>query len=580
MKFLQIKLLRMKVLFITFLCFILMTGSKADNRSFEFYEPFSRFQADRGALNRKYTLRETTEYYERMSLLYDEWLGYLDEKDFDALSVSGRVDYLLFRNYLERAKFLLELEEKEYMDVHFVTVFADDLYRFIRERRRGKNIDGRQIAGMFHKTALLFEEACEDLKERKPFDNWMVADKAAGVVRSLLQNLEESYEFYYGYHPDFSWWAEAPYKNLYEVLENYEKIVRGHYPEEFAGDDGSGIVGKPEGRESIIKRLQFELIPYTPEELIKIGRQELEMAREEMVIASREMGYGDDWRAALEYVKEQHVPAGEQPELINRLAEDAISFIEGNDMLTVPEMAKETWRMVMLSPEQQLVSPFFLGGEAIRISYPTNTMDHDAKMMSLRGNNPHFCKAVVHHELIAGHHMQGFMNQRYKPYRRMFGTPFWTEGWALYWEFILYDMGYPESPEDRIGFLFWRKHRAARIIFSIQYHLNEMTPQECINFLVDEVGHERANAEAEVRRSFTGRYDPLYQLAYMIGGIQFSALREEMVEGGEMTVKEFHDTVLKENNLPVELLRALLKRELLPQNFESSWRFADDLLNE
>ncbi len=564
----------MRILFITFFFFILLTGSKADNRSFEFYEPFSQFQADRGALGRKYTLRETREYYDRMDRLYDYWLEYLDRKDFDALSVDGRVDYHLFRNYLKRAKFLLELEEKEFSRVSFVTDFADDLYRFIRERRRGKNVDGQEIAEMFHQTASLFEEAGEELKKRELFENWMVADKAARVVQNLKDNLEESYEFYYGYHPGFTWWAEISYKNLYETLEDYEKLVREHYPEEQSGDDGSGIVGRPEGRESIINRLQYEFIPYTPEQLIEIGRQQFAMVREEMLGASREMGYGDDWQAALEYVKEQYVPPGEQPELINHLAEDAISFIENNDMLTIPDLAKETWRMVMLSPEQQKISPFFLGGEAIRISYPTNTMDYDARLMSLRGNNPHFCKAVVHHELIAGHHMQGFMNQRHKPYRRMFGTPFWTEGWALYWEFILYDMGYPETPEDRMGFLFWRKHRAARIIFSLKYHLNEMTPQECIDFLVDEVGHERANAEAEVRRSFTGRYDPLYQIAYMIGGIQFSALRDEIVGEGKMTEKEFHDRVLRENNLPVELLRAILAGKLLTEDFGSSWLFA------
>ena len=229
----------------------------------------------------------------------------------------------------------------------------------------------------------------------------------------------------------------------------------------------------------------------------------------------------------------------------------------------------------MMTPQMQLVNPFFLGGEAIRISYPTHTMDHTAKVMSLRGNNPHFCMATVHHELIAGHHMQGFMNQRYKPYRQLLSSPFWLEGWALHWEFLLYDMGFPETPEDRIGFLFWRKHRAARILFSLKFHLEQMTPQECIDFLVNEVGHEKANAEAEVRRSFMGRYDPLYQLAYMIGGIQFRALKSELVDSGQMGIKQFHDAVLQQNNIPVEILRAVLKGEELPENFSTSWRFMD-----
>ncbi|MFX8937956.1 DUF885 family protein, partial [Acinetobacter baumannii] len=89
---------------------------------------------------------------------------------------------------------------------------------------------------------------------------------------------------------------------------------------------------------------------------------------------------------------------------------------------------------------------------------------------------------------------------RFKPYRN-FNTPFWTEGWSLYWEFLLWDNQFPRNAEDKIGMLFWRMHRCARIIFSLNYHLGNWTPQQCIDFLVDRVGHERANAEGEVRRS-------------------------------------------------------------------------------
>ncbi len=226
----------------------------------------------------------------------------------------------------------------------------------------------------------------------------------------------------------------------------------------------------------------------------------------------------------------------------------------------------------MISPERQLISPFFLGGETLQIAYPTDEMEHADKMMSMRGNNPHFSRATVHHELIAGHHLQGFMNRRYKDYR-YYRTPFWTEGWALYWELLLWDMDFPRSPEDRIGMLFWRMHRCARIIFSLNYHLGEWTPQECIDFLVDRVGHERANAEGEVRRSFTAGYGPLYQLAYMIGGMQFYAMKKELVDSGKMTIKEYHDVVLRENAMPVEMVRAIITDQKLKKNFETSWEF-------
>lgn len=127
-----------------------------------------------------------------------------------------------------------------------------------------------------------------------------------------------------------------------------------------------------------------------------------------------------------------------------------------------------------------------------------------------------------------------------------------------------------------MGMLFWRTHRAARIIFSLRFHLGEMTPQEAVDFLVDRVGHERANAEGEVRRSFAGAYSPLYQAAYMLGGLQFRALRRELVDSGAMTDREFHDAILQGGGMPVELVRARLTGARLTRDYAARWRFAGD----
>jgi uncharacterized protein (DUF885 family) len=103
--------------------------------------------------------------------------------------------------------------------------------------------------------------------------------------------------------------------------------------------------------------------------------------------------------------------------------------------------------------------------------------------------------------------------------------------------------------------------------------MGKWTPQQCIDFLVERVGHERANAEGEVRRSFTGRYGPLYQLAYMMGALQFYALKKELVDSGKMSYKQFHDAVMAENSMPVELLRALLTNQPLSRNYNTQWKF-------
>ena len=63
---------------------------------------------------------------------------------------------------------------------------------------------------------------------------------------------------------------------------------------------------------------------------------------------------------------------------------------------------------------------------------------------------------------------------------------------------LLWKRGFPQTPENKIGMLFWRMHRAARIIVSLKFHLNEMKPSEMVDFLVERVGHEKFGATAGV----------------------------------------------------------------------------------
>jgi len=231
-----------------------------------------------------------------------------------------------------------------------------------------------------------------------------------------------------------------------------------------------------------------------------------------------------------------------------------------------------------MAPERQLVNPFFLGGESIIVSYPTNGMTYEQKLMSMRGNNIPMSRATVFHELIPGHNLQGYYAARFKPYRSLVsGTPFVTEGWSLYWELLMWELKFQKTPEDRVGALVWRMHRCARIIFSLNFHLGKMTPAQCVDFLVDKVGFERENAAGEVRRSFGGAYSPLYQAAYLLGGMQLKSLHDSLVTSGKMTNRQFNDAVLKENRMPIELIRASLTNQKLTRNYTTSWKFYGDI---
>jgi uncharacterized protein (DUF885 family) len=572
------------------------------------------YVVDRGSLFRSYPVASSPARRERLQKFYADALQQIQKLDFDSMSQEGKVDYILFRNHLEHELRQLDIEAKQLAGIEPLVPFAKAIVDLEEARRRMEPIDSAKAAA----TLTALKKQIEDTRtlveaglktgtsESAAFKvKKTVAFRAVGAVNNLRNNLRNWYTFYNGYDPVFTWWNEEPYKSLDQSLSAYsaflsERIVGlrtesagAPPPNRGSGGGGPGgggsgqggqratpragdtsdIVGDPIGHDALISELQFEMIPYTPEELIDFANKEFAWCENEMKKASRELGYGDDWKKALEHVKGLYVEPGKQPAMIHDLALEAIKFVDDRDLITVPQLARESWRMEMMTPERQLVSPFFLGGEVILVSFPTNTMSHEQKMMSMRGNNIHFARSTVFHELIPGHHLQGFMNARYKPYRGLFGTPFWSEGGALYWELLFWDLGFPKTPENRIGMLFWHMHRCARIIFSLSFHLEKMTPQECIDFLVNRVGHERDNATAEVRRSFDGSYGPLYQIAYLIGGRQFYALHRELVDSRKMSNREFHDWIYKENRIPVEMVRALLTNQKLTRDFKSSWRF-------
>ncbi len=539
----------------------------------------SRYSADREALLRRWDVAYSPVRRQRLSAFYEGWLQQLGEMEMETLGLEGRIDYVLLLSELRFELELLEREARLAAELHSLVPFLPTIAALQELRRDLESIDPREAAVALQGLAdevrdrrAELETSLEETGGDAAVSSPIVALRAARALGSLREDLEDWYEHYAGYDPLFTWWAEAPYSAADSMLADYIEFVR----ERLLGIEPGGdepIVGDPIGADGMKSDLEHEMIVYTPEELIAIGEREYAWCEAEMVQTARDMGFGNDWQAALEHVKTLHVDPGEQPDLVRDLAWEAVAFLQERDLLTIPPLAEEVWRLEMLSPEMQRVAPFFLGGEVIQVSFPTDGMAHEDKVMSMRANNVHFSRATVHHELIPGHHLQGFMTRRYNPYRRAFGTPFWGEGWALYWEMRLWDLGFPATAEDRMGMLFWRKHRAARIIFSLKFHLGEMTPDEAIDFLVDGVGHERASATAEVRRSFNGSYSPLYQAAYMIGGMQIRALRAELVETGQMTEREFHDAILQGGTMPIEMVRARLTGDAPTRDFVATWEF-------
>lgn len=550
----------------------------------------AEYEADLSDTMQTFALPGAETRFAGLETLYRQWLGRLQSLPFTAFSQTARIDYLLLRNNVEQGLADLALERKRWSEIDPVIPFRAMLLSLEEARRRGDAVDSQGAAsqlvalneslrplrtrieqGLKTNTAAAATHAPPSLIVSPPR-----ARRASEAVGQLRNTLKSWYSFHDGYRPEFSWWVRKPYEEADKALEEYARFLREDVAN-LKGQDDDPVVGEPVGEAVLSEALHLAFIAYDAETLLALARRELARGEAGMKAAARELGLGDDWKAALEKVKSGYVPPGSQDRLVRDIAAEAAAFCRQHQLVTVPPLCEASWHLAMMSPETLKTIPYAAyNGQAMLVAYPRDTMAHDDKLMTLRGNNRAFTRAVTPHEIIPGHHLQRYQAARHTPYRTRFSTPFTVEGWALYGEQCLRDRGWARTPEERMGMLFWRMTRAARVEVSIQFHRGKMTPAQVADFLVERVGHERFGATSEARRLMDEASPPLYQAAYLIGSLQLEALRDEIVGQGPMTLQAFNDAVLAEHAIPVELIRAALLKLPLAPDTAPTWRFAGE----
>ena len=551
-------------------------------------EVIRRFAADEAALRRFYGEPLSEFRLERLARFLDRW-----EEGLAGMKpgprVADAIDHRLLGNHIARRRDELRLQRARNAETLTLLPFAKDLIALEAARRRSGPVDAEAAAATLDAVRKQIEEVRNRVssgRAKHPADDALsptpvVAFRASEAIGRLKKMLGAWFRYRDGFEPKFGWWVRKPHAALAKALDDYAGYLRGS----IAGVSSTPgavapLIGDPIGRDALCRALAREMIPYSPEQLLVIAKKEFAWCEAQGRKASKELGLDGTWKAAVEHVKTLHQPPGKQDDLVTAQAKEAIRFLEDRDLVTVPPLAAETWRLKMLTEREQKTLPFAVyHDQHMLVAYATEHMEHCAKCQAMRGNNEHFTRIVTPHELIPGHHLQLFMAARYRDDRKLFRTPFFVEGWALHWEMLLWDLGWHRGPADRVGMLFWRMHRCARILVTLAFHLGEMTPKEMVAFLHERVGLEEDGATGEVRRYIAGAYGPLYQAAYMLGGLQLRALHHELVGGGTMSNRAFHDAVLRQGSIPFALVRAALRGEK-PTDASVAWRFAGDVKAE
>ncbi len=528
-----------------------------------------QYQSDEQSIQGTMHLPGSLMPIDRMDSMGNKWKQQIEKLDFDGLDQHNKISYLLLVNEIEKAKHESSRSRKHLTELLPYAPFTAVVNALEEARWKAGPLDCETAATKVAAIGASVKEVREKLAKepKKPLPPQAL--KAAQLVQESQGVLHRWYGFYENSRPEFSWWVKKPFEEANKQLDDYVKLLR----EEFAGIKGKEddpLVGEPLGPEALAENIRTQWLPYTADELIDIAQRDLAFCEQQRLAAAKEMKFGDDWRAAVAKVKTDHAPAGQQDELVARIAHEVIAFVKKRDLIEVPPLAEESWRLSMIPAEGLKVTPYaYYGGNRVSVAFASGEMKQDDKEMTMRDNNRHFMRVVIPHELIPGHHLQGFFADRYV-HRNTF-TSFYIEGWALYWELRLWGLGWAKTPEDRIGMLFWRMERDARVIVSLKYHQGKMKPDEMVKFLMERVGNEKFGATSEVRRFISA--EPLYQVGYMIGGKQQLALHDEAVAPGKWTERQYHEAALKIGSEPIELLRAELLNLPIKRDAKPGWKF-------
>jgi uncharacterized protein (DUF885 family) len=166
--------------------------------------------------------------------------------------------------------------------------------------------------------------------------------------------------------------------------------------------------------------------------------------------------------------------------------------------------------------------------------------------------------ALTLHEAVPGHHHQISLQQEVElpPFRRSFTffTAF-TEGWGLYAESLGEEMGLYDTPEKKMGQLSYQAWRAARLVVDTGIHSKGWDKARAVAFMRDNTALTDANIDAEVNRYISW---PGQALGYKIGELKIRELRTraERELGGKFDLRRFHDAVLLQGSVPLDVLEA------------------------
>jgi len=293
----------------------------------------------------------------------------------------------------------------------------------------------------------------------------------------------------------------------------------------------------------------------TPDQIHAIGLAEVARIRAEMDALAKKAGYPD--RAAF-IAKLRSDPRyfPSSPEALMKEAALTAKTIDGKLPAFFGRLPRLPYgvRAIPAETAEGTTTAYYMPGSpdaGIAGTFYVNTSKLDQRPLWE-------LPALTLHEAVPGHHNQIALQQELDlpPFRKhiVFTTAF-VEGWALYAEHLGIEMGLYDTPEKDMGRLSYEMWRACRLVVDTGMHAKGWSREQAVAFMRENTALTDANIDAEVNRYISW---PGQALAYKLGELQIRALRAkaEAALGPKFDLRRFHDAVLGEGAVPLDLLDA------------------------
>lgn len=331
--------------------------------------------------------------------------------------------------------------------------------------------------------------------------------------------------------------------------------------------DDDGFWRLPDGDKAYASALQFfTTTDYTPQYIHDVGLKEVARIQSEILAILVAQGYdiSQGFTAAIESLAAQesfYYPDTDEGRA--QILKDYQTILDeidagldsafrirpkaGMEVARIPEFKEKT------APGAYYQQPAIDGSRPGRFF---------ANLYDIKATPKYSMRTLAYHEGIPGHHFQIAVAMELEGLAlfRMF-SPFtaYVEGWALYSEYLAWEMGFQDDPFDNIGRLQAELFRAVRLVVDTGIHYKKWTRQQAIDYMKSNTGMAQSDVTSEIERYIVM---PGQATSYKVGMMKILALREKAKTalGDRFDLRDFHDVVLKNGAVPLDILERFIDR--------------------